>query len=272
MPEAAIEQELFCPECGYNLRGLTSDRCPECGFDITAIRSGQSELPWLKRRQIGGMKAYWRTVFWVMFQPRRFVIEMARPIRERDARRFRAWTLAHVVAAMLLLEFVLAWFEPKFFLEPAQAIGWWFVVLAHAGILLGLVAVTSAPYYAMRHRNVPIERSYRAAVLSFYACAPLAWSFLPAMLFGAATALSQVPRVYTADLALFVVGVGLLLGMAITSLSDLHRLIGKMLAAPGPTAWIIVKTLALAGAGFFLAAVGIPLFAVMLAVVYYSLS
>jgi hypothetical protein len=31
----AIEHDLFCLECGYNLRGLHGDpvRCPECGYD-----------------------------------------------------------------------------------------------------------------------------------------------------------------------------------------------------------------------------------------------
>lgn len=29
---AAIEADVFCPLCDYNLRGLTEPRCPECGF------------------------------------------------------------------------------------------------------------------------------------------------------------------------------------------------------------------------------------------------
>src|SRR5207249_584070 len=26
------ESDLFCPLCGYNLRGLEQPRCPECGY------------------------------------------------------------------------------------------------------------------------------------------------------------------------------------------------------------------------------------------------
>jgi hypothetical protein len=36
------EQELKCPRCGYNLRGLVSARCPECGNELTL--SGLMEL------------------------------------------------------------------------------------------------------------------------------------------------------------------------------------------------------------------------------------
>ncbi len=36
-----IDEDLYCPQCGYNLRGIPEDRCPECGFgyDRGAIRS-----------------------------------------------------------------------------------------------------------------------------------------------------------------------------------------------------------------------------------------
>jgi len=31
-PLAAIDEDIHCPLCNYNLRGLTQPRCPECGF------------------------------------------------------------------------------------------------------------------------------------------------------------------------------------------------------------------------------------------------
>ncbi len=36
-----IDEDLYCPQCGYNLRGIPEDRCPECGFgyDRGAVRS-----------------------------------------------------------------------------------------------------------------------------------------------------------------------------------------------------------------------------------------
>ena len=27
-----IDEDLYCPQCGYNLRAIPENRCPECGF------------------------------------------------------------------------------------------------------------------------------------------------------------------------------------------------------------------------------------------------
>jgi len=34
-PLAAIDEDIPCPLCNYNLRGLTEPRCPECGYRFT---------------------------------------------------------------------------------------------------------------------------------------------------------------------------------------------------------------------------------------------
>ena len=39
-----IGVDIFCPDCGYNLRGLLGDVCPECGGDIAEVRSAQSSI------------------------------------------------------------------------------------------------------------------------------------------------------------------------------------------------------------------------------------
>lgn len=37
--EGAATEDIFCPKCGYNLRGLPTLRCPECGTDSEPIRA-----------------------------------------------------------------------------------------------------------------------------------------------------------------------------------------------------------------------------------------
>lgn len=34
LPVFLADREVACPNCSYNLRGLTSDRCPECDQEI----------------------------------------------------------------------------------------------------------------------------------------------------------------------------------------------------------------------------------------------
>ena len=48
-----LDEDLPCPQCQYNLRGLTLPRCPECGFtfnwsDLPSFRAqkGAGETPW----------------------------------------------------------------------------------------------------------------------------------------------------------------------------------------------------------------------------------
>ncbi len=41
VPADVPAEEMYCPRCGYNVRGIPEDRCPECGFGFqrAAIRS-----------------------------------------------------------------------------------------------------------------------------------------------------------------------------------------------------------------------------------------
>jgi hypothetical protein len=48
-PPGALDQDAYCPGCGYNVRGLAGDpiRCPECGN-----RYARAELRWPKQRRV----------------------------------------------------------------------------------------------------------------------------------------------------------------------------------------------------------------------------
>jgi hypothetical protein len=57
-PTAA--DEVFCPECGYDLRAIPENRCPECGFGyehaaIRAIAASRADEQIVVRRRIVGL-------------------------------------------------------------------------------------------------------------------------------------------------------------------------------------------------------------------------
>ncbi len=174
--DANGRNDPICPACDYNLRGLTSDRCPECGRDVTAVLQGQPAIPWLERDRLGLLTAYWRTVWLVTFRPRRLSRMIANPGSERDARRFRAMTLAHIAAAVLVLDVTVFVFFATVWKEIVYAIAPWYVAAWHVSFSIGLIVFTSAPWYAIDSRRITPEQSLPAAILGFYTGGVLAWS------------------------------------------------------------------------------------------------
>ena len=84
----AIHQEVKCPLCDYNLRGLHEPRCPECGyqFDWPSVLDPNKRLhPYLfEHHPERNIRSYVQTLlqhlrpknFWRMANPR---IDCARP-------------------------------------------------------------------------------------------------------------------------------------------------------------------------------------------------
>jgi predicted RNA-binding Zn-ribbon protein involved in translation (DUF1610 family) len=97
---APAARELFCPECGYNLRGITSARCPECGTEIDRAKLAESQIPWVHRAKIGRVRAYVRTAWLATARPNRLAMEMAGPVSYEDARKF--WLVTVGVAWVAL--------------------------------------------------------------------------------------------------------------------------------------------------------------------------
>src|SRR5262245_46881790 len=106
MTQAAIT-ELYCPECGYDLQGLGSDRCPECGHEIDRTTLGQSVLPWVQRKSVGTYRAFWKTVSMATFRPKFLAREMSSPARFDDAVKFRRLVVLHALVPLGLLATVL---------------------------------------------------------------------------------------------------------------------------------------------------------------------
>jgi len=77
---------LLCPECQYDLRATTTGQCPECGDAFDPAKLREITLPWRVRSTPISLVT---TVLLVLFKPSRLVRELAAPVDERRARKFR---------------------------------------------------------------------------------------------------------------------------------------------------------------------------------------
>ena len=92
-------ESLYCPQCGYDLRGIgDTRRCPECGLVIDWDELADSRIPWVHRRHIGRVRAYWRTLWLATVHTKSLSRETFRPVSYADAQRFRFVT--SVIAAI----------------------------------------------------------------------------------------------------------------------------------------------------------------------------
>ena len=181
-----VADDLFCPECGYNLRGIDEiERCPECGHGLDRARLAASNIPWSHRGDIGSIKAYLRTVWLVMRYPRRAAADVARPVSFDDAKKFRHITVLIALfapLALLIYGCVLVVFSRPMTMSdtasPEIRVGWLLQVLLAPVIVVALyaflLAASGVASYFFHPRSLPIERQNRAVALSYYACAPMA--------------------------------------------------------------------------------------------------
>ena len=222
---APIALDLFCQRCGYNLKGLTSNRCPECGKSLETVRLSEPQIPWVHRKRLGRFRAYWKTVYLAMFHQGRFCEEMARPVSYSDSQRFRWVTVLHVYIPILLATiyaYRLAPPEPGVVTRSFQMFppGWvqsgpswferaysevWPVVVLHVCFILFLAAATGVHSYFFHPRDLPVYLQNRAIALSYYAHAPLAWTPVPIGLAVAAWWLANSHSLTAAWLIMFAV-------------------------------------------------------------------
>jgi hypothetical protein len=175
--------DLHCPACGYWLRGIESPRCPECGKPIDREALKTEGIPWERRRTIGWIRAYWRTVRIAILRPRRFAESVANPVYA-DARSFQHITVMLAYVPMLIAGvWALIDNESDEFHSltrnfAAHPLGWALemalVPLCAACLWLFLFTATGAASYFFHPRSILIARQNRAITLSYYACAPLA--------------------------------------------------------------------------------------------------
>jgi len=187
-PTFAVQQ-LYCPECGYDLRGIESPRCPECGQAIDRAALRQSQIPWVRRAEIGRIRAYWRTLWLVSLRPKRIATDIAAPAHLRDAELFRRVTV--IIASLPLWAGVVVLYFLMFHsghanpaVDSVDRIGRItevaLVPITCFAAALFLYLCSGVPSYFFHPKHLPIVQQNRAVALSYYGCAPLA--FLPVAL------------------------------------------------------------------------------------------
>jgi hypothetical protein len=191
-------EDLYCPQCGYNLRGLSSDKCPECGLSLDRAAMLHSRLPWSHRQRIGYFRAYWRTLILGTFSTPKLADELSRPVSFRDAQIFRFITIAIGWAPLAIVALVLT----RLFRQQGTfiwsglglnsmatgtaasidifwpfAAGATFPGVIPLALALFLIMLSGVASYFFHPRSLPPKLQNRGVAMSYYASAAIA--FLP---------------------------------------------------------------------------------------------
>ncbi len=226
--DSSVSEDLYCPDCGYNLRGLPAVRCPECGLSVEALLA-EPGIPWVRRHELGWFRAYWKTVWTVTFRHKRFAREILRPVSYADAQRFRWVTIVHAYLP-LLVTLGLEYFWPEEVAEFPDTVRPWKMWIAAAALLLFFIAATGVPSYFFHPRRLPVELQNRAVAMSYYTSAALAWMFVSPLLSAIGLAVEGAVG-GTVDLAVHLVAALVVLALFGVWLSDLRRLARRILRA-----------------------------------------
>jgi rubredoxin len=188
----AYADDLYCPECGYSLRGLTSERCPECGMSLERVEALGWQIAWVHRRRVGRWRGYWSTARRAAFRGNSFFRDVPRIVDYPDAQRFR-WITVGIFAVTVFLIIVAYSIASQDVRDELAVNGWFHGVRFIAGIL-GLAALTGLPSYLFHPRHLSTEEQDRAIAMSYYACAPLAFVSWTLPLYALATLFAMADR------------------------------------------------------------------------------
>jgi len=160
----------------------------ETGTGSGETASPAPVIPWQRRKEIGRLRAYWWTVFYVLRRNGRLGRHLEGPVSYRDAQRFRWLTVAHAVAFSLAYVLIFLAAQVPEFLRAAMSGEPTNCILPLVGA--GYVLVTQFLVYALttgvvswlfcpRKRDVATQN--RSIALSCYTAAPLALLLLAAV-------------------------------------------------------------------------------------------
>jgi len=266
---APLPVGIVCPDCGYDLRGSTSARCSECGFALDVLRVRETLIPWSHRRELGWLRAYWKTVWLVLRYPKRFCLEMARPVSYADSRSFRWVTTAHAYLPILTMSTLWCTFVYVKGLGGGEWLYWLHGSL-QVWALLFLVLLPGLASYFFQPRTLTVEQQNRAIALSYYAWAPLAFTPL-ALLVYIPRVLLWTSRGSVREDALRVVSGLIPLALGAFAYLSLVGLAKRTLRQKGWTGFVRQAMLELLSVALALLLVLIPLGAFYLLVIYDSL-
>lgn len=179
-----------CPKCRYDLRGSTSANCPECGEDLEPLHRGESLIPWERRRELGFLKAYFKTVWLALFNAQRLCTPSKALPDLKAAWWFRFVTTLWIVASYAALGCA-AWLahqdESRFEQSKLMwsTLGWTIMI----GLATYYVPGLFSHYF--QSKQLPVTARFRALVIGYYA-----WGV---SVFYPAAMLTYALRAYTKD-------------------------------------------------------------------------
>ena len=187
------DEDIYCPHCGYNLRGLTSGRCPECGNVCDLATMSRSLIPWLHRAEVGRVRAWWQTCWMALRRPGQLAASINAPCPYADARRFwlinvavvcmplvaalvffpitftldslpfgRIWPTAAISQEALLANLTLPWASAMIYRPVAAIVG-----------ILGVIFATGSLSYLFQLMPIPSRQQNRAAAMALYSTGAL---------------------------------------------------------------------------------------------------
>jgi hypothetical protein len=269
MSDPSIQTDsLHCPDCGYNLFGIESARCPECGLAIDRSILGDSRIPWMHRRRIGRIRAFWRTVVLATLHPKIIAQEVNRTVGYADAIKFRRVCLLLAILGCLPVIVLMVIEMPMLRWE---AVG--LAVVCEFSVWLYLLCITGLPSLFFRPNALPVLRQNRAVALSFYTVAPLTAMIVPIGILCVSILMLDGPNRWISEgETLIVVGFALLMALLAAHGTNSFILLKHATHCSAARRWIM--DVCLVSAWLILAYVvliGIPAIAIYVAVVVQSL-